>query len=181
MIYGYTTDSAGAGDLAGQISLLRAAGCGRVFSDKMNGTRGARPQLSKLLVTLTRDDIVIIPAVNRLSRNTADLLVIAKGIKRAGAGFRSLAEPVLDTTSDFAEQMLAILGIAAKLERRQILERAARGRTDAKAQGVQFGRKPKLTQSQQREARSRLEAGETQRNVARSYDVSQATISRLAP
>jgi DNA invertase Pin-like site-specific DNA recombinase len=60
------------------------------------------------------------------------------------------------------------------------LERAARGRADAKAQGVQFGRKPKLTQHQQREARSRLEAGETQRSVARSYNVSQATISRLA-
>jgi hypothetical protein len=61
-----------------------------------------------------------------------------------------------------------------------VVERTARGRADAKAKGVRFGRKPKLTMHQQREARERIEAGETQRSVARSYNVSQATISRLA-
>jgi Helix-turn-helix domain of resolvase len=66
-----------------------------------------------------------------------------------------------------------------KLERRRILERTARGRADAKANGVKFGRKPILTPHQQKEARQRLEAGETQRSVARSYNVSQSTISRL--
>jgi DNA invertase Pin-like site-specific DNA recombinase len=59
------------------------------------------------------------------------------------------------------------------------MERTARGRADAKAKGVKFGRKPSLTPHQQREARERLAAGETQRSVARSYNVSQATISRL--
>jgi hypothetical protein len=84
---------------------------------------------------------------------------------------RSLAEPVVDTTSDFAELVLAMLGVAAKLERRRIIERTARGRADAKAKGVKFGRKPKLTPHQMREARARIEAGETQRSVARSYNV----------
>jgi len=50
----------------------------------------------------------------------------------------------------------------------------------AKAKGVRFGCKPTLTPHQQREARERLAAGETLRSVARSYKVSQATISRLA-
>ena len=49
---------------------------------------------------------------------------------------------------------------------------------NAKAKGVKFGRKPKLTTHQKREARDRISAGETQRRVARSY-VSQATISTL--
>jgi DNA invertase Pin-like site-specific DNA recombinase len=129
---------------------------------------------------LAPDDVVITPAVDRLSRDATDLLVIARNIQRAGAGLRSIAEPVVDTTSDFAELVLAMLGVAAKLERRRILERTARGRVDAKAKGVRFGRKPKLTPHQQREARERIEAGETQRSVARSYNVSQATISRLA-
>ena len=92
---------------------------------------------------------------------------------------RSIAEPVVDTTSDFAELVLAMLGVAAKLERRHIAERTARGRTDAKAKGIKFGRKPSLTPHQQQEARTRLAEGETQRSVARSYNVSQATISRL--
>jgi DNA invertase Pin-like site-specific DNA recombinase len=74
---------------------------------------------------------------------------------------------------------VAILGVAAKLERRRILERTARGRADAKANGVKFGRKPILTPHQQKEALKRLEAGETQRSVARSYNVSQSAISRL--
>ena len=69
--------------------------------------------------------------------------------------------------------------MAAKLERRRILERTARGRTDAKEKGVKFGRKPILTPHQQKEACVRLEAGETQRSVARSYNVSQSTISSL--
>jgi DNA invertase Pin-like site-specific DNA recombinase len=62
----------------------------------------------------------------------------------------------------------------------RIIERTARGRADAKAKGVQFGRKPKLTPRQAREARQRLAGGETQRSIARSYNVSQATISRLS-
>src|SRR6202048_1635112 len=100
-------------------------------------------------------------------------------MQRAGAGLRSIAEPVVDPTSHVAEVVLAMLGVAAKLERRRIAERTARGRADAKAKGVRFGRKPKLTAHKQREARERNNAGETQRSVARSYNVSQATISRL--
>jgi Resolvase, N terminal domain len=68
----------------------------------------------------------------------------------APRGLSSLAEPFLDTTSDFAEIVFAILGVAAKLERRRILERTARGRADAKANGVKFGRKPSLTPHQQK-------------------------------
>jgi DNA invertase Pin-like site-specific DNA recombinase len=94
---------------------------------------------------LAPGDVVITPAVDRLSRDTSDLLVIAHEMQRAGAGFRSPAEPYLDTTSDFAEIVFAILGVAAKLERRRILERMAQGQADAKAKGVKFGRKPILS------------------------------------
>jgi DNA invertase Pin-like site-specific DNA recombinase len=75
-----------------------------------------------------------------------------------------------------------MLGVAAKLERRRIAERTARGRADAEAEakGIKFGRKPILTPHQQREAHERLDDGETQRSVARSYNMSQSTISRLA-
>ncbi len=76
-------------------------------------------------------------------------------------------------------QELSRLGVAAKLERRRIIERTSRGRADAKANGVKFGRKPSLTPHQQREALKRIEGGETQRSIARSFNVSQATISRL--
>jgi DNA invertase Pin-like site-specific DNA recombinase len=74
-----------------------------------------------------------------------------------------------------------MLGVSAKLERRRIKERTARGRADAKAKGVKFGRKPKLTPHQAREASKRREVdGETCRSIGRSYNVSAATISRLS-
>jgi len=180
MIYGYARVSTDAQDLTNQVAQLKAAGCATIFREKISGATAERPQLKKLMAKLEADDVVIIPAVDRLSRDTTDLLVIARDMQRAGAGLRSIAEPVVDTTSDFAELVLAMLGVAAKLERRRIIERTARGRADAKAKGVVFGRKPKLTPHQMREARARIEAGETQRSVARSYNVSQTTISRLS-
>ena len=180
MIYGYARVSTDTQDLSNQLAQLKAAGCEKVFREKISGATADRLQLKKLMVALARGDVVIIPAVDRLSCDTTDLMVIARDMQRAGAGLRSLAEPVLDTTGDFAELVLAMLGVAAKLERRRIAERTARGRADAKAKGVKFGRKPKLTPHQQREARKRIDEGETQRTVARRYNVSQATISRLA-
>jgi DNA invertase Pin-like site-specific DNA recombinase len=77
--------------------------------------------------------------------------------------------------------VFAILGVPAKVERRRIMKRTARGRTDTNAKGVKFGRKPILTRHQQREALKRRDVdGETLRSVARSYNVSPQTISRLA-
>ena len=180
MIYGYARVSTDAQDLTNQVAQLKAAGCATIFREKMTGAHVERPQLKKLMAKLDAGDVVIIAAVDRLSRDTTDLLVIARDMQRAGAGLRSIAEPVVDTTSDFAELVLEMLGVATKLERRRIIECTARGRADAKARGVQFGRKPILTPHQQKEARARVEAGEPQRSVARSYNVSQATISRLS-
>jgi DNA invertase Pin-like site-specific DNA recombinase len=98
-----------------------------------------------------------------------------------GSSSRGSTSALVHTTSDFCRDHLRHTRVAAKLERRRILERAARGQADAKAKGVKFGRKLILTPHQQKEARARLDAGETQRSVARSYNVSQSTISRLAP
>jgi DNA invertase Pin-like site-specific DNA recombinase len=179
MIYGYARVSTDAQDLTSQVAQLKAAGCLTIFREKMAGTHAERPQLKKLMGKLVTGDVVVISAVDHLSRDTTDLLVIALDMQRAGAGLRSIAEPVVDTTSDFAELVLAMLGVAAKLERRRIMERTSRGRADAKAKDVKFGRKPILTPHQQKEARKRVDAGEPQRSVARSYNVSQATISRL--
>src|ERR1700722_6116482 len=167
MIYGYARVSTATQDESGQVRQLKAAGCGKIFREKITGTTADRPQLGKLMKKLAPGDVVITPAVTRLPRDPTDLLVIARDMQRAGAGIRSLAEPFLDTTSDFAEIIFATLGVAAKLERRRILERTARGRPDPRETGEKFGRKPILTPHQQKEARKRLDAGETQRSVAR--------------
>jgi DNA invertase Pin-like site-specific DNA recombinase len=75
--------------------------------------------------------------------------------------------------------MLTVLGGLAEFERELILARTSDGRGRAKARGVKFGRPPSLTPHQRREAIQRLAEGQSQAEIARSYNVSQATISRL--
>src|SRR6202140_3198319 len=132
-IYCYARVSTAAQDETGQVRQLKAAGCEKVFREKITGTTAERPELVKLMKRLAPGDVVITPAVDRLSRDTTDLLVIARDMQRAGAGLRSIAEPVVDTTSDFAELVFAMRGFAAKLEHRRIKERTALGRAEAKA------------------------------------------------
>ena len=181
MIYGYARASGKSQDLAAQLADLKAAGCQRIHREKMSAEMAERPQLEKPLAVVVGDDMAMIPAVDRLWRDTTDFLVIARGLQRVGADLRSLAEPIIDTTSDYAEIVLATLGIVAKFERRRIRERTMRGRADAKAKGVKFGRKPKLTAHQKREAIKRRDVDEkTLRSIARSYNLSAATILRLS-
>lgn len=75
--------------------------------------------------------------------------------------------------------MLTVLGGLAEFERDLIRSRTGEGRERAKARGVKLGRKPKLTEHQRREAIRRREEGERVRDIARSYNVSHSTISRL--
>ena len=76
--------------------------------------------------------------------------------------------------------MLTVFGGLAEFERHLILARTSEGRVRAKARVVTFGRKPKLTKHQRTEALARVAQGETLTAVARSYNVSHMTISRLA-
>jgi DNA invertase Pin-like site-specific DNA recombinase len=73
MIYGYARVSTDAQDLTGSTAQLKAAGCQKIFREKITGTTADRPQLKKLTAALAHGDVVIIPAVDRLSRDTTDL------------------------------------------------------------------------------------------------------------
>ncbi len=77
--------------------------------------------------------------------------------------------------------MLTVLGGLAEFERELIKARTQEGRARAKDRGVKFGRPASLTRYQRQEAIERLERGETQADIARTFGVSQATISRLMP
>ena len=78
--------------------------------------------------------------------------------------------------------MLTVLGGLAEFERDLIRARTSEGRERGRARGVRMGRPPKLTPHQRREAlRRRNRGAETLADIARSYNVSAATISRLGP
>jgi DNA invertase Pin-like site-specific DNA recombinase len=123
---------------------------------------------------------VILTRLDRLARSTRDLLNVLATIGERQAGFRSLKDTWADTTTPHGRLMLTVLGGLAEFERELILARTSDGRTRAKARGVRFGRPSALTPHQRQEAIQRLEEGATQADLARTYGVSQATISRLA-
>jgi len=179
MIYGYARVSSTSQDLVQQLAQLDAAGCTKIYREKVSGATAERSQLKRAIGALDVGDVLMVTSTDRLARNTRDLLNILYAVKEAGAGFRSIAEPMVDTTSQFAEVIIAVLGVAASYERHRITERTAAGRAQAKARGVKFGRRAALTPHQQAEALQRLAAGDTQRTVAALLGVDQATISRL--
>jgi DNA invertase Pin-like site-specific DNA recombinase len=84
-----------------------------------------------------------------------------------------------DTTTPHGRLMLTVLGGLAEFERELIRARTGEGRKRAQARGVKFGRPRKLTVHQRQEALERLAAGETQADVARTYNVDATTIGRL--
>src|SRR6516162_5357832 len=141
----------------------------------------ATGELLKMLKHLAPGDVVTVTRIDRLARSTFDLFAIVKQIVDAKAQFRSLAEPWADTATATGRLMIAVLGGLADVERDLIRTRTAEGRQRAKARGVRLGRKPKLTSQQRHEALARRATGETLMDIARSYNVSFATISRLKP
>jgi DNA invertase Pin-like site-specific DNA recombinase len=178
-VYGYARVSTDGQTLAAQDAALHAAGCAKVYSEKISGARSDRPQLAKLLKMLGEDDTVIVTRLDRLARSTRDLLNILDAIAKAGGTFKSLADTWADTTTPHGRLMLTVLGGLAEFERELIRARTGEGRARAKARGVHMGRPPKLTPHQRREALARREAGETLSDIARTYGVAHTTIARL--
>jgi DNA invertase Pin-like site-specific DNA recombinase len=178
-IYGYARVSTNGQDLAGQVAELEAAGCQKIYREKLSGATTERPELGKLLRRLEQGDVLIVTRLDRLARSTRDLLNVLDGVGQAKAGFRSLKDTWADTTTPHGRLMLTVLGGLAEFERELIRARTGEGRGRAKARGVRFGRPPKLTPHQRREALQRLANGETQAAVARTYAVSHVTMSAL--
>src|SRR5215470_6384607 len=179
-LFGYARVSTRDQNLAAQDAELMAAGCAKVFKEKVSGAKIDRPALAKLIRRLEDGDVLVITRLDRLARSTRDLLNVLDELGKRGAGFKSLKDAWADTTTPHGRLMLTVLGGLAEFERELIRARTGEGRKRAKARGVKFGRPVKLTAHQRQEAIQRLAEGTLQADLARSYGVSQATISRLA-
>ena len=178
--YGYARVSTDGQSLAAQIAELKSAKCEKVFQEKISGARSDRKQLARLIAVLAKGDVLVVTRLDRLARSTRDLLNLLGAIAEKGAGLKSLRDTWADTTTAHGRLMLTVLGGLAEFERELIRRRTGEGRERAKARGVVLGRKPKLTNHQRREAIARREAGEILTDIARSYNVSHSTISRLS-
>jgi DNA invertase Pin-like site-specific DNA recombinase len=180
MIYGYARVSTDGQSVAAQVAQLTAAGAEKVFREVASGAKTDRAQLGRALAQLDTGDVLLVTRLDRLARSTRDLLNTLAAITDRKAGFRSLSDAWADTTTPHGRLMLTVLGGLAEFERELIRTRTGEGRARAKARGQSLGRPFKLTPHQRKEALARKERGEPVREIARSFNVSAATISRLA-
>ena len=179
MEYGYARVLTDGQSVAAQVAQQTAAGAAKVFRETASGAKTERARLRKALAALEAGDVLVVTRLDRLARSTRDLLNTLAAITDRKAGFRSLGDTWADTTTAHGRLMLAVLGGLAEFERELIRARTGEGRARAMAAGVKMGRKPKLTPHQVKEALRRVDAGERMRDIARSYNVSHSTISRL--
>jgi DNA invertase Pin-like site-specific DNA recombinase len=181
MIYGYARVSTDGQSVDAQVQQLSAAGASKIFKETASGSNTDRTQLARVMRCLAGGDVLMVSRLDRLARSTRDLLNTLGAVSEKKAGFRSLGDAWADTTTAHGRLMLAVLGGLAEFERELIRSRTAEGRARAVARGVRLGRKPKLTHHQRVEALQRRAKGEeSYREIAASYNVSAATISRLA-
>lgn len=179
-LIGYARVSTRDQDLTAQEAQLRAAGCGRIFAEKITGTRRARPQLDRMLDHLRAGDVIVVTRLDRLARSILDLLDIVERIREAGAGLRSLAEPWADTTTPAGRMVLTVFGGMAEFERSLIVERTSSGRAAAKARGTKFGRKPKLDPAQLKHIYQLVDEGKASRQeIADLFGIDRSTLYRL--
>ena len=139
MIVGYARVSARDQDFAGQVADLEAAGCVKIYREKISGAKTDRPELGKLMRRLEEGDTVIVCRLDRLARSTRDLLNLLDQISDRGATFRSLKDAWADTSTMHGRLLITVLGGIAQFERELIRERTDEGRIRAKARGVRFG------------------------------------------
>jgi DNA invertase Pin-like site-specific DNA recombinase len=163
-----------------QMEALKQAGCERVFVDHgVSGTRASRPELDMMLDHLRPgQDEVVVWKLDRLGRNTRNLLELIDDLESRGIDFRSLTEGIA-TTGPMGTAMLTVMSAFAQLERDQLAERTRAGMAVAAANGRPAGRR-EITAAHGKVKRSReLKAqGIKPADIGKILGVSRATVYR---
>ena len=179
MKYGYARVSTDDQTTALQRAALTRAGCKTIFKDEgLSGATTKRPALGRCLKRLQPGDTLTVWKLDRLGRSLRDLITMLDDLKQRGVKFRSLTEAI-DTHTPTGRAMWQMIGVLAELERSLISERTRAGLDAAKARGVKFGRKPKLSQEQIIHARNLINAGTHSRDqIAALFKVGRKTLHR---
>lgn len=178
MKIGYARVSTQDQNLDRQLDNLRAAGCERIFNEKMTGTKSDRPELKTMMLTLRSGDILVIDSFSRLSRSTKDLLDLVEKLTAMDVHLVSLKEK-LDTTTATGKLMLTMLSALSQFERDLIAERTVDGLKAARSRGRVGGRRPVGTDKDRRQALAMYHANAmTNKEIADRFGVSLSTMNR---
>lgn len=180
MIYGYARVSTVHQETDLQMNALRRSGVRRnlIFQEKTSSV-GSRPELHRLMSTVSPGDVIVVYKLDRLARSLKDLLTIIERLEAAGAGFKSITEPI-DTSTPAGRLMIQVLGAVAEFERSLIRERSVAGQVAAIKRGARIGRPRILTPEQEREVLAMWQSGEWRKvDLCRYFNVKDTTIRRV--
>jgi len=128
-----------------QVKALKEAGVkeSRIFTDIATGSNAEREGLTTLRHKVEEHDVVLVKKLDRLGRDTADMIQLIKEFDQLGVAIRFLDDGI-STEGSMGRMVVTILSAVATAERQRILERTNEGRLEAKAKGIKFGRKRKI-------------------------------------
>ncbi|WP_434156410.1 recombinase family protein [Morganella morganii] len=143
--FGYARVSTSQQSLDSQVKALKAEGVktNRIFTDKVTGSKMDREGLQMLRLKIEEGDIILIKKLDRLGRDTSDMIQLIKEFDEMGVAIRFLDDGI-STEGTMGKMIVTILSAVAQAERQRILERTNEGRLEAKSRGVKFGRKPSV-------------------------------------
>ena len=141
-LFGYARVSTSQQSLDIQIKVLKESGvkARRIFTDKVSGSHTDRDGLHLLRIKVEEGDVILVKKLDRLGRDTADMIQLIKEFDNMGVAIRFLDDGI-STEGTMGKMVVTILAAVAQAERQRILERTNEGRVEAIANGVKFGRK----------------------------------------
>lgn len=180
MLIGYARISSNDQNLDLQIDALKAAGCSKIFSDKVSGTKKSRPGLDAILSHLRKGDSFIIWKLDRLGRSVKGLIDLVSELGAKEIHFRSLTDGI-DTTTPAGRFFFHVMASLAQMERELLIERTKAGLAAAKKRGRVGGRKRVMTSSKLEAAKKLLAEGMPPKEIAQNLGVSVPTLYRWCP
>lgn len=176
--YARTSTAEQEAGLASQERDLRAAGCERVYSERVSSV-AHRDMLRECIAFLRSGDVLVVTKPDRLARSTMQLLEIEADLTGQGIGLvvLSMGGERLDTRNPTSKLMLTILSGVAAWEREIMLERQREGIAKAKADGRYQGRAPTAMRQAGEVARLKA-AGVSPTVIAKQLGMSRMSVYR---
>ena len=150
-----------------------------IYSDKISGSKDARPGLENCLKALRENDILVVYKLDRLGRNLKHLIQTVEDLTKRKIGFKVLSGQGvnIDTTTPAGKMIFSIFGALAEFERELIRERTIAGITAARARGRMGGRKFNLTKAQVRLAEASMKNRDTSvTELCKELKITRATL-----
>ena len=159
-----------------QIKSLKAAGCEKVFAEKLSSLE-QRPQLETAIDYAREGDALVVTKLDRLARSVAHLVAIGERLDAKGVSLKVL-EQAIDTSTSTGKLMFNMLGAIAQFERELMLERQREGVAKAKAEGKYKGRAP-TARAKAPEVWQLHKDGIRPTEIARRLRISRASVYRV--